>query len=305
MPAFTFRLLFLTPTGRTFSGIDPDNHAQLSLPEIDQTITLHQLPHRKNHTPGCSERFVIKGTGFPTEEAARSCGERIKQALIVVGCDTKIGIDIGRDHCTSSISREAQSIASQTGIQLRNPVHGLDVYPEDLPVKHFEISATGNVFASFSDAPAKIKHQFAINVTLNDKHRLALELYNLSRFALGVPRFLTLVTIIEVLAEREKAEQPAEQQLNQFIELTKTSALTSEQCETLCNRLGDLKRESISAACRRVVANSISAEAANYFMKCYDARCILLHRGENKPAMTDNCERLDEIVREVLLNDIC
>ena len=77
----------------------------------------------------------------------------------------------------------------------------------------------------------------------------------------------------------------------------RTSELSDEEKDSLISGLGNLKRESISTACRRIVAESVGEEAAQYFSDCYAVRSELLSMTERtgRPQLYD-WGRLDEMV---------
>ncbi len=303
MSTFGFEIRFQTPAGRAIRGVDTENELALAMPGIAQPIALHQLPHHANHTPGAPEWFVIKGAGFPDEAAARFCGEKIKQALAIVGCETRMGIDAGRDRATSGFSAAIQDAWMElNGQQLRDIVHGLDVYADDPPVTHPEGSGSASVFFPVEGFPEKLAVEFATAKPLSTKLSLGLELYNLGHFEPATKaRFLNLVTIIEVLAERERREQPIRDQLDSYIQEVRNSGLLDRQKDSLVSGLGNLKLESISAAGRRLVAQNLGDEDSTYFSECYSARSELLHEGKTARPQVNDWGRLDDIVRGVLL----
>jgi hypothetical protein len=300
---FGFKLRFLTPSGKTLKGVEIDADSPLTFQEIEGRILIRQLPRRANDLPISPQRFLIKGSGFPTEDAARSFGERLKLAIAVVGCQTGLGIDVGRDQATSSVAQSIKDeVREKQGQQLRDIIHGLDVFPEDLPVTHFQIAGTGSVSFSLEGFAEKVAVEIATVKPLPAKKSLALELYNLCLFESATKtRFLNLVTIVEVLAKRERKATPIRETIHELMESVRSSELSPDEKELLISGLGNLKRESIGAACRRTVAELVGEEEAEYFSECYKARSELLHDGQTKLQQVYDWGRLDEIVRKVLL----
>ena len=300
---FGFELRFLTPAGRTIKGVDIDKDFPLEFAGVIQRVSLRQLPRRPNDAPSSPERFLMKGSGFPTEAAARSFGERLKLALAVIGCEASIGIDVGRDLATSGAAAFIKdAIREQQGLQLRDIYHGLDVFPEDPPVIHIELSATATSAFALEGFPGKVANEVTTIKPLSPKQSLALELYNLGHFEPATKaRFLNLVSIIEILKTCEPKAKGVRDQIDVLMRSVKASGLSDEEKNSLISGLGSLKRESISAACRRIVAESLGEEAAQYFSECYKARSELLHSGETERPQINNWGRLDEIVRQVLL----
>ena len=207
MTTFGFRLLFWTLAGRTFSGVTTDSDTPVALPGVAEQVLLRQLPRRTIYSPGAPERLVLRGTGFADHDAANACGQRLKQALQVVGCETGDGMNGGRDVASTRVASAVKDmLRSQHGIEHRDNVHGLDIFPEDLPVVRGEVSMRlTTTFPPLAGFPEKLAIEFADFRPLTSRLGLALELYNLGLFEPDTKaRFLNLITIVEVPTERRK-----------------------------------------------------------------------------------------------------
>jgi hypothetical protein len=304
---FGFRLLFWTLAGRTFSGVTIDSDTPVALPGVVEQVSLRQLPRRSNHSPGAPERLVIRGTGFADHDAAYTCGQRLKQALQVVGCDTGYGMNVGRDVASTRVASAVKDmLRSQLGIEHRDNVHGLDAFPEDLPVVRGEVSMRlTTTFPPLADFPEKLAIEFADFRPLTSRLGLALELYNLGLFEPDTKaRFLNLITVVEILSEREEMPKPIRSVVQDCIGVVQASSLPSSDVNGVTRRLDDLKRESVGAACRRVVARVLGKDAAEYFGKCYVARSELLHAGKTARPEARDVTLLDKVVRDLLLASV-
>jgi hypothetical protein len=270
-------------------------------------VTIRQLPQRPNYMPGDPKRLWIVGRGFPTEDGAKDCGNRLKQALLILGCQERVGVDVGRDRATTSWGQAViDNVRKQEGKQLRDSVHGLDVFCDDVALTHMDICGTGVAGYIVDQFQERVAGEFTATGTLTPKLRLALELYNLSRFEpASKARFLALITIIEVLAERERRDPAVIQEvekLKKIFKIIKPEKLVKPYDEVILNALGEMKREKIGEACRRVVEKHAGAEAASHFKECYDVRSMLLHEGEtDRPELMDSQE-LENTVQKVLLS---
>jgi hypothetical protein len=300
---YGFRLRFLTPAGRIMEGSDQE--ITISVMGIDEPLKLLHLPRKPNHAPGSPEVYIITGSNFSSEEAARQCGEQLKIAVSVYGAESRIGINVGHDKATTSTSQTIKDMYRNTGAQLRDSIHGLDVYPEDLPVRSISISATATTTQVIHDFPDRIAVEYQNLVSLTPKQRLALELYNLSRFGAVIQtRFLNLITVVEILSERLPQSNSITPHIEHFIAEVGNSALSNQEKELLKNGLNNLKKVSISAACRQFVASHSDASAADEFDVFYDARSKMLHQGKTPDDEILYSNRLDEIVQVVLLKSI-
>jgi hypothetical protein len=301
MQSYAFRIRFRTPAGRGIAGAEPE--LTFDLPGAPHSLLIRKLPHKSNHVPGTPETFVLTGGGFQSEVAARECGNRLKRALAVYGVTSRLGVDTGRDNTTSATSQAIKDqYLKQYNVQLRDTIHGLDVYAELPPVQYLEISATGSLQFSAANAASELVKEFQRRTTFSPKLGLALEIYNLTFFEPATKiRFLSLVTVIEVLSNRKHQTKDIRGEIDKYIDLAQNSSLSLEEQEKLISGLGNLKRESISRACHRLVAESIGTESAAFFSNCYAARSQLLHDGETKWEVNDLLAQIDDIVREVLL----
>jgi len=89
-----------------------------------------------------SEWLTVKSTGYRSEEQAKAEGEKLRTALILSGVIDRFGVDCGADRATASISSEVrENYLASTGYDLRNSIHGLDVFKSG-PVRHFGARAT-------------------------------------------------------------------------------------------------------------------------------------------------------------------
>ncbi|CAN5883005.1 hypothetical protein BH24DEI2_BH24DEI2_20780 [soil metagenome] len=304
MTTYGFRIRFLTPAGRTILGAEPE--LTLSFQDVNGLFVLRKLPHKENHVPGTPETFVLIGSGFCSEENADAVGRRLKTAIAMYGASTGMGVDCGRDKVTSSTSTDIKTrLRDQFGIQLRDTVHGLDVYAEDLPIHYLQISGTLTVVFSAKDFSNELVREFNNLVALSPKLSFALELYNLTHFEPATKaRFLSLVTVVEVLSTKTRRPKPIRDQINAHVQLIRDSGLPTTDKELIISGLGNLKRESIGAACRALVAKYLDADAAEFFSECYAARSELLHEGDTKREIVSSLSRLDEVVRATMLSYI-
>lgn len=300
-PSYGFRLKFHLPAGRTFRGVHP--RRRLHFEGVKGRVYLVTLPQPKRHRFGARTKHVLLGMRFDSYEAARGCGTKLKRALCLFAAQRRIGLDAGHDQATARTSQAIKDlVAAQHSLQLRDDVHGLDVYCEQPPVRRFGTEAYGSVKHVIDDYEDSLRRFYAAQVTFTPKQRLAIDLYNLSHFE-NVPktRFLTLVTVVEVLATRTKRSPAVRALLKEFLTNVRSSGLTVIEKQRLRDGLGNLKQESISGACKDFVGTYSSAEQATFFSNCYKARSDLVHDGKtSRPEATDPT-RLDELVSQMLI----
>lgn len=217
-----------------------------------------------------------------------------------------IGLDAGHDRATASTSQAIKdTYAVQHGSQLRDDVHGLDVFPEQPPVRWFGAEGYGTVKHVIENYEGRLQAFYREQVTLTAKQQLALDLYNLSHFEnASKPRFLLLVTVVEVLASPAARSAAAQEVLDALLAIVQTSALDVEEKERLSDGIGNLKKDSISGACRNFVARWASGEDSAFFAGCYRARSELLHTGQTSRVEVGDPAKLDRLVSRLLIDSL-
>ena len=132
MTTYGFRTRFLL---REDFVIDHDEKTlDVPLPSGDLTLVLRP---RSNTNIGESRELTIHGSAFPSEGEAYACGRRTKTALLLCGARLRMGFDVGKDRATSGFGKSVRERARKMGVLLLNDVHGLSVFPKDMPVRFF------------------------------------------------------------------------------------------------------------------------------------------------------------------------
>ncbi len=96
-----------------------------------------------------SEWLVMNARGFETEGQAKLFAERLKIACEVSSIATRLGVDSGVNLPTAGIGELVRKQAlEQSGIMIRNNIHGIDIFPDDPNIRIIHMNATGTVRAS-------------------------------------------------------------------------------------------------------------------------------------------------------------
>lgn len=263
-------------------------------------LILHSLDSKKIST---ARRFSISCSGLDSQETASDIGMRVKHALLIAGAQLKMGVDVGKDRATSWVGKVLRDQAMEHGIRLLNDIHGLVVFPDDMPVNF----ARGSAKVTIGRPPEKFTealiHGYELAPSLDQKIILALEMYSESHFESSLrARFLTLVTAIEVLADQEELDEEVRLHIDNLIEETKRSIIPFGKKE-LQSRLGHLKRESIASACKRLVTIYLDDESAVQFTKYYSIRGEILHDGviPEDVDLGSEVPKLDKMISQLLL----
>ncbi len=295
-----FRLLFHVGAGLTF---EPDRATwalQLGLKE--GRVVLRRLPVPKNAKRSNRRRYALVGRGFPSAEAARKVGGQLKVAAAVLFAGRMQALDLGRDHASSSMSQRIKDVVQRDhGVQVRDDIHGLDIYEDHPRTTRFSISAHGTVLHSFGRLQEGLRRLLLQPLQLNEQTSLALELYNSSRLTESTKaRFLTLVTVIEVLAPPASRSHAITEACDKLIKHLPTIPLDAADLATLKTGIGLLKKTSINEACRAFVVTHCNGAEVELFRSCYLMRSAWTHSGQADPV-----ERvlgpLENLVRKLLL----
>ncbi len=299
-----FRLRFHAPPGRNILGAKEG--LVFHIDGIENPLRIEHLPPKPNQTLSSPEIYLVTGRHFQNEAIARECGEKLKYALAIYGAKARIGIDLGHDEVTTPTSEELKESYRKQGLRLRDEVHGIDVYREDeLPIRTLHVSGTLTTSHNIENFPTSVADEYQKFIPLTPKKQLALEIYNLVQFEeRSKTKFLNLISVIEIICDRDKQPEDVKSHVDFLINQVKFSELSEENKEALTNGLGNLKRVSISTACRRLVEECINDEEARYFALCYNARSKLLHEGKIPEHEVLNLTRLEIIVQTVLLMSI-
>lgn len=125
-------------------NLEAESHA---LAVDDRNVVLSpQLPDRPIKD---SEWLVMNACGLASTEDARQFAHRLKLACEIASAATRLGIDTGRDIATSGFGQAVKDhVLQQTGVTLRDNVHGIDVFADDPNVRFGHMEATVTVHAA-------------------------------------------------------------------------------------------------------------------------------------------------------------
>jgi len=109
--------------------------------------------------------------------------------------------------------------------------------------------------------------------------------FGLSRFERSPQaRFLVLITAVEILANEQPRIQREVEFVDRCLRNLETQGLGGAQ--SLQGGLERLRKESIGAACRRLIRCSLGDEAARRFSRLYGARSRFVHMGRSREAVS-------------------
>jgi hypothetical protein len=178
-----------------------------------------------------SEWLVMNTREFETEELARKFAAVLKTACEVSSVASRLGVDSGVDLPTSGFGELVKRhVREQSGIMLRDNVHGVDVFPDDSNVRIGHISATGTVRAAPNPFLADLSHLYGVVENASQKTRDIVLLLN---YALMRPEPVAQIVFafsaVEMLGQTEDWSADQKQLLKELAVSAKKSEIGSEQ----------------------------------------------------------------------------
>jgi len=273
-----------------------ENELRLPSSEPNHDIVLKARDSNKSIQE--SDSLVLHGTGWTTSDDAERLGRFYADLLARVYARLRLGADFGARAAKSWFTQEGlASVSKQTGRPALNDVHGLMVYERTCRPSLLFASLRGDMVRGVS------LEQFisVFNLTLSrpreisDQERIALELFNASFFQKSVDgRFLLLMCGVEALIKQEPLSENVKRLVQTFqSQVDAASALEDEEKDALKRGLGQLQRESIRQAGRRLIGRKIGTRsykgmpADEFFGNCYTLRSRLVHGELPFPTLND------------------
>lgn len=310
MPRHHFRVRFRLPEDCILDSDQPS--LRLPTPTTGSAYVLDAVGAK---TLNESQWLLIEdiGDGFATEGEARAAGRQAKNAVMWWGTRTRAGVDVGDDAARAVVTQTyIDQYREEQGVGLLNELHGLQVYGEDpeLPTRFVASSVTPKLLKSTEDFERHFGRAVDMRLELDDKQRLAFELYGLSHFeAAERARFLTLVTAVEAAGEAKTRSPDALAHVDKMVELTRGSGLPKSEIASMEGSLRWLRQESISKTCQDLVETFLAGEpyggkpAKKFFQNCYAVRSEMVHSGkpsDEKLHIGTLVAELDRLVAELL-----
>lgn len=236
--------------------------------------------------------FVLSAGGFENEAAAYAAGAMVKDAVMFSGAVCGLGIDVGKDRATLWLNPGIKAdFLAQSGVEIKEDVHGLCVYKEDHPISWASSSPGRLVRQNGAETlAATISRFIGSNVRLTNKQRLALELYGASYFEKSErARFLTLVLGAESLSNPQNRSEKGEKLVCLLVETTSNSEIDPEEKKSILGSLSWLYKQSVSQSLRNHAREYLVGKTYNgmhpwkFIAECYDARSTLVHSGSVDP----------------------
>lgn len=178
-----------------------------------------------------SEWLLINTRGFADEAEARIFGRNLQMSLHLASAVTRLGLDPGQDLPTSSLAQHVkQHIAEKTGANVRDNVHGLDVFVDDPNVTIFSVHATAVVRAGLDPF---LLHAAELHGVVEGMTQEARDVVLLLNFALMRPepvaQIIFCISAVEMLGQEEQWSTAQKALLKQLANSVQGIAIGSDQ----------------------------------------------------------------------------
>jgi hypothetical protein len=152
-----------------------------------------------------SEWLVMNVRGFDSAEDAKAFATNLKAACEASSIATRLGIDSGVDLPTAGLGQQVRErVREQSGLLIRDNVHGIDVFPDDSNVRILNFSASGSILAAPDPFLADLNslHHTAANTSRKTKDVILLLNYALMRPE-PVAQIVFAISAVEMLGQQE------------------------------------------------------------------------------------------------------
>lgn len=290
---YTFRLTFRIAEGNRLGHDGPELVLQDALPG-----RVAIKPQTADRTIREENRFTLRGEGYSTEDEAREDGERWMSALAMGFVAELVPPDFESRRPRGGFAQplldqfntEAAGVARVYGDQT-----GLLVVPEDPPPMWGRLEANAEAIRNASATAAAIRRAYDEGLRPDERTMLAIDLYSAAETVAedADARFVMLMFAVEAMIEVGQRSETQVAVLDALREdLSKAADIDPVDRREMREALAGLRRESISAAGRRLAATLAprvydNRSAVNFFRYAYTIRSKLVHGnfGERRPAV--------------------
>jgi hypothetical protein len=207
MSSYGFRIRFILHHGSTIQH-ETDTLAIL-LPPGKHAVLLQSAT---NQSLKESHDLIIRGSGFTSADEAFAFGRKVKNSLMVCSSQLGMSVDLGEDKATYGVAKIIKDEAKKAGFMLLNDVHGLCIYPEDIPVTFSSVSGPKAKGSSTVTFIREFTKAYKLAEDINGKQSLAFELYSSSKWTPSKKArlFLLMNALESLVSPDEKARGTAQ-----------------------------------------------------------------------------------------------
>lgn len=257
----------------------------------EEPIKIKLRAHHSKKSIKESSQLVLWGKGYQSAEIAQIAGENARDQLITAFSMFRFPANFGDRTPKGHISDYGlKMLQERSGKNILNDVHGLQVYETKINPVFSTFTAKGVVNKSKKSVLKAFRTAFSSNSNVDERKRLAFELFSASFFTNYVDaRFMLLMMSLETLIEQKEKNEEERILIDQLI--AKISASGIKNKDSIISGLTNLKKESIGAAGRRMAEklseNYMDMSPSKFFNHCYELRSKLVHGHIPRPSFEE------------------
>jgi hypothetical protein len=236
-----------------------------------------------------SEWLIMNVRGFKSREEAEKFSNKLKFACETLSVSVRLGLDSGRNLTTSGFGKLAkEKVQENSGIVLRDNIHGLDVFEDNPNIRIAHISGTETVRASGEIFLGGVNVFFNEVEAASDKTRDIVLLLN---YALMRPdpvaQIVFAFSAVEMLGQEEKWTPNQAQLIETLSQLVlKQSIGTTKERDEVSDAIRKgLYRLSLRQGVFRLLDRLDLGNLKKEWDKLYSERSILVHGLAPRPGV--------------------
>jgi hypothetical protein len=246
------------------------------------------IKSRTKEQPLNEAKWLIAGAnGFLNEADARMFGVKLRHAIQFASLEGRNGIDCGNDEATSAWGASfRQEIFEQTGKNLRNDLHGIDVFKNDDSAMFMTFSANLEVRAGMEPFLKSLVCVFPWIDKVNPKvERIVILLNNVLMNPEPVAQIILAISTIEGLGQDQELSAGQKQLLKQLASLSMASSdITQAEADEVQDAILKIHKLSLRQGVLRLLKNA-GLDLRREWDAIYSERSTLVHGLAPKPGI--------------------
>lgn len=256
-----------------------------------------------------SEWLVMNTTGFECEGDAKAFASKLKSACEVSSAAARLGIDSGTDLPTSGFGKLVKDrVREQSGLLLRDNVHGVDVFLDDPKVSVIDFAPNGTVMAPLDPFLSDIRVLYEAVERASQRTRDIVLLLNCALLQPEpVAQIVFAISAVERLGQNTLWSDDQTRLINDLVASAQVMEIgTESEREEVAFAIKKIHKKSL----RKGVKSLLKSLDLEHIIKTWDdlyaERSTLVHGLAPKPGVDyhDLARRSVDLCGQILLKEI-
>lgn len=238
------------------------------------------VPRRKGRTIDQSEWLIMRISGFGSENSAQIFARKLRAASDLSSVSCRMGIDSGIDRVVAGVTRHFKNqIFEQTGLTLRNTIHGIDVMPE-ANSKFFDMEATPTLLKQPEPFLGDLTLFFEASEKMSQHVRDIILLLNYALMRSDpVAQIIFAFSAVEMLGQKEQWSADQKQLLDNLASSARQSDVgtEAERAEVAVRIKDGLQKVGLRQGVMRLLDENGLADLKPKWDELYGRRSTLVH----------------------------